>query len=100
MAVLRLAGFRRCGRSSWGGSVGSVAGSHVGAVAGRGLRNVGEEMADEGEQGLDARAGDARVTADDRDLRVEVDGGTHLVGVVTVGTVELVDRYDEGESAL
>src|SRR5690606_6108306 len=72
-----------------------VRASHVCAVARGGGRGVGDEVADEGEQGLDAGAGDAGVAADDRDAGVQVEGGPHLLGVVAEGAVELVDGDDE-----
>lgn len=43
--------------------------------------------------------GIARVAADDRDIRFEVQGGPHFLRIVVVRPVELVDRHDERGAA-
>src|SRR3954463_2088248 len=95
-----MGGFRRCGRRSYAAPWRCVRMSHVGAMARRGRRAVGDEMPYEGEQGLHTGTGDPCVAAHDRDLRREVDGGADLLGVIAVPPVELVDRDDESEAAL
>ena len=56
-------------------------------------------MLDEGDQRLDAGAGDAGVAQHDGHLGLEVDRRPYLLGFVAVRPVELVDGDDESDAA-